>query len=285
MTQVQWFPGHMAKTRRLIQDQLKLVDVVIELVDARLPLSSRNPLIDELIAEKKPRIVILNKEDLADAQRTKYWIAYFNQQKQCQALAFNATVGKKALISELKKVLLDLTAEKRERQAEKGIKRQAIRCMVVGIPNVGKSTFINILVGRKSAKTGDKPGVTRGSQWIRLENDIELLDTPGILWPKFDDEQIGLRLAASGAINDDVFSLDDVAYYLIGFLQENYPHVLTERYKLSSEQAAQETLGIMEAIGVNRGFLQKGGVIDYTKTARTILTEFRGGKLGRITLE
>ena len=285
MTQVHWFPGHMAKTRRLIQEQLKLVDVVIELVDARLPMSSRNPLIDELVAERKPRIIILNKEDLADPQRTKYWINYFNQQKQCRAVAFNATVGKKALIGQLKEALKELTAEKRARQEKKGIKRQAIRCMVVGIPNVGKSTFINILVGKKSAKTGDTPGVTRGTQWIRLEDDIELLDTPGILWPKFDDETVGFRLAVSGAVSDEVFSLEDVAYQLIVFLQEHYPKVLKERYKLEDEQIGQEAAEIMEAIGANRGFLMKGGAIDYTKTARILVTEFRNGKLGRITLE
>lgn len=285
MTQVQWFPGHMAKTRRLIQEQLKLVDVVIELVDARLPMSSRNPLIDELVAERKPRIVILNKEDLADPQRTKYWINHFNEQQQCRAIAFNATVGKKVLISQLKEALKTLTAEKRARMEKKGIKRQAIRCMVVGIPNVGKSTFINILVGKKSAKTGDKPGVTRGTQWIRLEDDIELLDTPGILWPKFDDEVVGFRLAASGAISDEVFSLDDVAYQLIVFLQKQYPRVLAERYKLTEEQLSEEAAAIMEAIGANRGFLLKGGAIDYTKTARILITEFRNGKLGRITLE
>ncbi len=157
--------------------------------------------------------------------------------------------------------------------------------MVVGIPNVGKSTFINILVGKKSAKTGDKPGVTRGTQWIRLEDDIELLDTPGILWPKFDDETVGFRLAVSGAASDEVFSLEDAAYQLIVFLQKHYPRVLTERYKLEDKQISQEAAEMMEAIGANRGFLIKGGAIDYTKTARILVTEFRNGKLGRITLE
>lgn len=283
--QVQWFPGHMAKTRRMIAEQIKLVDVVIELVDARLPISSRNPLLDELVADKKPRIVILNKEDLADPKRTDYWLKYFNSQKDCKALAFNATVGKKQLISKLKEALLTLTEAKRVKMAQKGIRRQSIRCMVVGIPNVGKSTFINILVGKKSAKTGDKPGVTRGTQWIRLEDDIELLDTPGILWPKFDDPQIGLRLAVSGAVSDEVFNLEDAAFELIGFLRENYPKLLQERYKLTDEIMAAEILAIMEQIGINRGFLLKGAAIDYTKTARIVITEFRNGKIGRISLE
>lgn len=283
--QVQWFPGHMAKTRRMIQDQLKLVDVVIELVDARLPISSRNPLIDELISDRKPRIVILNKEDLADPQRTSYWINHFNTQEACRAIPFNATVGKKVLISKLKEALKELTAEKRAKREQRGIKRQAIRCMVVGIPNVGKSTFINILVGKKSAKTGDKPGVTRGTQWIRVEDDIELLDTPGILWPKFDNEEIGFRLAVSGAVNDDVFNLEDMAYRFVAFLVERYPALLQERYKLSDEQITLDTVAIMEQIGINRGFLIKGGVVDHTKTARIMITEYRNGKIGRITLE
>lgn len=283
--QVQWFPGHMAKTRRMIQDQLKLVDVVIELVDARLPISSRNPLIDELISDRKPRIVILNKEDLADSQRTNYWVNHFNTQESCRAIPFNATVGKKVLISKLKEALKELTAEKRAKREQRGIKRQAIRCMVVGIPNVGKSTFINILVGKKSAKTGDKPGVTRGTQWIRVEDDIELLDTPGILWPKFDNEEVGFRLAVSGAVNDDVFNLEDIAYRFVTFLVEQYPALLQERYKLSDEQMTLDTVAIMEQIGINRGFLIKGGVVDHTKTARIMITEYRNGKIGRITLE
>ena len=283
--QVQWFPGHMAKTRRMIAEQLKWVDAVIELVDARLPESSRNPLIDELVGERKPRVIILNKEDLADPQRTSYWVNTLNSRPGQRAIAFNATVGKKVLISKLREALKELTAEQRARMEKRGIKRQAIRCMVVGIPNVGKSTFINILVGKKSAKTGDKPGVTRGTQWIRLEDDIELLDTPGILWPKFDDEAVGFRLAASGAISDEVFNLENAALGLITYLREAYPAQLSERYKLSAEQMCDEPITIMEHIGANRGFLLKGGAIDLTKTARIIVTEYRNGKLGRITLE
>lgn len=282
---VQWFPGHMAKTKRMIQEQLKLVDVVIELVDARMPISSRNPLLDQLVGDKKPRIIILNKEDLADPQRTAYWINQFNQQSGYRAFAFNATIGKKQLISRLKEALLELTKEKRERMAQKGVRKQTIRCMIVGIPNVGKSTFINILVGKKAAQTGDKPGVTRGTQWIRLDEDLELLDTPGILWPKFEDEEVGLRLAVTGAINDDVFDHDEAALKLLTFLQKRYPRQLQERFKLTEEDLAQEPLYILEQIGRNRGCLLKGGRIDYGKVSKGILIDFRQAKIGRITLE
>ena len=282
---IQWFPGHMAKTKRMIQEQLKLVDVVIELVDARMPISSRNPLLDQLVGDKKPRIIILNKEDLADPQRTAYWINQFNQQSGYRAFAFNATIGKKQLISRLKEALLELTKEKRERMAQKGVRKQTIRCMIVGIPNVGKSTFINILVGKKAAQTGDKPGVTRGTQWIRLDEDLELGDTSGILWPKFEDEEVGLRLAVTGAINDDVFDHDEAALKLLTFLQKRYPRQLQERFKLTEEDLAQEPLYILEQIGRNRGCLLKGGRIDYGKVSKGILIDFRQAKIGRITLE
>ncbi|MBQ3120449.1 MAG: ribosome biogenesis GTPase YlqF [Peptococcaceae bacterium] len=284
MTNVQWFPGHMAKTKRMIQDQIKLVDVVIELVDARLPMSSRNPLLDKLV-EGKPRVVILNKEDLADPQRTAYWIKYFSEQEKCKAFAFNATVGKKQLIAKLKEALMEVTAEKRERMAKKGIRKQTIRCMIVGIPNVGKSTFINILVGKKVAQTGDKAGVTRGKQWIRLDDDLELLDTPGILWPKFEDPEVGFRLAATGAINDDIVDEDDIAFKLLGFLKERYPKQLMERFKLDEEILQGETLAIMDQIGKNRGCLLKGGRVDYSKVSKGVILDLRQGKIGRITLE
>ena len=283
--QIQWFPGHMAKTKRMIQDQLKLVDVVIELVDARLPLSSRNPMLDELVGGKKPRVIILNKEDLADPGRTTYWINYFNNQEECRAFPFNATVGKKQLIGRLKEALMDVTKEKRERMAKKGVKKQTIRCMIVGIPNVGKSTFINILVGKKAAQTGNKPGVTRGAQWIRLDEMLELLDTPGILWPKFEDEKVGFRLAISGAISDEVFDNDEAVLLLIKFLQERYPKKLVERFKLDETMLEEEPLAIMEQIGRNRGCLLKGGRIDYTKVSRAVINDFREAKIGRITLE
>lgn len=284
MTNVQWFPGHMAKTKRMIQEQIKLVDVVIELVDARLPISSRNPLLDKLV-EGKPRVIILNKEDLADPKRTTYWVNYFNAQSGCKAFPFNATVGKKQLIAKLKEALLEVTAEKRERMAKKGIRKQTIRCMIVGIPNVGKSTFINILVGKKVAQTGDKAGVTRGKQWIRLDDDLELLDTPGILWPKFEDPEVGFRLAVTGAINDDIIDEEDVAFQLIAYLKEHYPNQLMERFKLEESLLQEETIAILDQIGKNRGCLLKGGRIDYGKVSKGIILELRQGKIGRITLE
>lgn len=282
---IQWFPGHMAKTKRMIQEQLKLVDVVIELVDARLPISSRNPLLEQLVGDKKPRVIILNKEDLADPQRTAYWVNFFNQQSGCRAFAFNAATGKKQLIGRLKEALLDLTAEKRERMAQKGIRKQTVRCMIVGIPNVGKSTFINLIAGKKAAQTGDKPGVTRGTQWIRLDEDLELLDTPGILWPKFEDEEVGFRLAVTGAVSDEVFDHDEAALKLIAFLQQRYPKLLQERFKLEQEILEEEPLTILEQIGRNRGCLLKGGRIDYSKVSKGILIDFRQAKIGRITLE
>lgn len=282
---IQWFPGHMAKTKRMIQEQLKLVDVVIELVDARLPISSRNPLLEQLVGDKKPRVIILNKEDLADPQRTAYWVNFFNQQSGCKAFAFNAATGKKQLIGRLKEALLDLTAEKRERMVQKGIRKQTVRCMIVGIPNVGKSTFINLIAGKKAAQTGDKPGVTRGTQWIRLDEDLELLDTPGILWPKFEDEEVGFRLAVTGAVSDEVFDHDEAALKLIAFLQQRYPKLLLERFKLEQEILEEEPLTILEQIGRNRGCLLKGGRIDYSKVSKGILIDFRQAKIGRITLE
>lgn len=282
--QIQWFPGHMTKTKRMIEQRIKLVDVVIELADARLPESSRNPLLDSLVGHK-PKIVILNKEDLADPVQTALWLKYFNEQGNCRALAFNSTMGKKKLISELKTGLLELTADKRNRLAAKGVKMQTIRCMVVGIPNVGKSTFINILAGKKSAKTGDKPGVTRGEQWIKLEDGIELLDTPGILWHKFEDEEVGFRLAMAGSISDEVFDWEEGAFKLGQYLKEYYPKALKERYKLTDEEMALDAWSMAEEIGRKRGFLLKGGKVDMQKTAKALIIDFRQGKIGRITLE
>jgi len=282
--QVQWFPGHMAKTRRLIQEQIKLVDVVIEIVDARIPQSSRNPLIDELI-ENKPRVIILNKEDLADEKVTEEWLAYFNKLRQFKALKFNATSLRGGILSTLKEAVFVLTAEKRERRAQKGIINQTVRSMVVGIPNVGKSTFINNIVGKKAAKTGNKPGVTRGKQWVRLDKDLELLDTPGILWPKFEDPEVGFRLAVTGAINDEIFDWEEGALKLIGFLKSRYPQLLSQRYKLKSEDFGKEPLALMEQMALNRGCLLPGKNIDYTKIARIVINEFRSGQIGRISLE
>jgi len=282
--QVQWFPGHMAKTRRLIQEQLKLVDVVIEIVDARIPQSSRNPLVDEIVAHK-PRLIILNKEDLSDEKVTQSWLQYFDKLNQHKALKFNATSLKANILSVLKEAVLVLTAEKREKRTQKGIKSQVVRSMVVGIPNVGKSTFINNIVGKRAAKTGNKPGVTRGKQWIRLDNNIELLDTPGILWPKFEDPEVGFRLAVTGAVNDDIFNFEEGALKLISFLAVQYPLFLCHRYKLDSDDLQIEPISIMEKMALNRGCILSGKRIDYTKISHLIINEFRNGQIGRISLE
>lgn len=282
--QVQWFPGHMAKTRRLIGEQIKLVDVVIEIVDARIPASSRNPLIDELVANK-PRVIILNKEDLADEKITQDWLEFYNSLNSHKAIKYNATNFKGNILSTLKATLLTLTAEKLEQRMKKGIKNTTIRSMVVGIPNVGKSTFINNIVGKKAAKTGNTPGVTRGKQWIRLDKDLELLDTPGILWPKFEDSEVGFKLAITGAISDDVFNQEDGALELIKFLRDNYPNLLSQRYKLNNNELTNSPLELMELMAINRGCLLPGKNIDYTRISQIIIREFRNGQIGRITLE
>lgn len=289
---VQWFPGHMAKTKKLIQEQLKLVDAVIEMVDARAPESSRNPLLGELVGGRKPRLILLNKEDLADPRRTADWVGTFQAQADCRAFAFCAAAGRKQLIGRLKAALFDLTRQKRERLARRGVRGQTVRCMVVGIPNVGKSTLINLLAGKKAAQTGDKPGVTRGAQWVRLDADLELLDMPGILWPKFEDPAVGDRLAMTGAIPEDVYDAREVALHLLAYLQTHYPAELAARYSLhlsaggtEPDPAADGPLAVLEQIGRNRGDLLKGGRLDCDKTARAVLLDFRQGRIGRITLE
>ena len=234
--------------------------------------------------------IILNKEDLADPQRTAYWIKYFSEQEECKAFAFNATVGKKQLIAKLKEALMEVTAEKRERMAKKGIRKQTIRCMIVGIPNVGKSTFINILVGKKVAQTGDKAGVTRGKQWIRLDDDLELLDTPGILWPKFEDQQVGVRLALIGSMNDEILNVEEMSLELIGFLCEEYKGLLAKRFDIAEELEADVheengALKILTEIANVRKCFKKGDELDLRKAAHLLLDDFRSGKLGRITLE
>lgn len=281
---IQWFPGHMAKTRKLIQENLKGIDVVVEILDGRVPFSSKNPLIDNLIKGKE-RLVILNKSDLADDRKTKEWIDYFDSQEGTKAIQINSLKDAKNIKKLIKDNIEILTKEKREKKLKRGIKSFAIRIMIVGIPNVGKSTFINSIIGKQSAKVGNKPGVTRGKQWIKFDNEIEIMDTPGILWPKFEDPEAGLRLALTGAIKDDVFHFEPSAIALIDFLKNNYPEKLKERYKLSDEDLNMEASLLTEKIGEKRGCLLKGGIIDMKKTASIIITEYRKGSLGKITLE
>jgi len=281
---IQWFPGHMAKTRRLLTENLKLVDVVIELLDARIPLSSKNPEIDEIV-KQKPRLIALNKADLADETISEEWKEWFGS-KGINSIFIDSLRGKG--INQLKDQLRNMMKEKLERQRQKGRLFRPIRTMVVGIPNVGKSSFINRLAGRASAVTGDKPGVTRGKQWIKLNREIELLDTPGILWPKFDDRQVGLNLAFTGAISDDVFDTVEVAALLMKQLSILYPALLKERFRLDSlPDGSKEENGmkLLEEAGRKRGCIISGGEIDFNRIAAIVLDEFRGGKIGRITLE
>lgn len=276
--QFQWYPGHMTKAKRQMQEDIKLIDLIIELVDARIPLSSRNPDIDEL-GKNKARLILMNKSDLADERATKAWKDYFVA-KGCFVVGLDARskAGMKAIQSQI----LEACKEKIERDRKRGIKNRPVRAMVVGIPNVGKSTFINTYAGRACAKTGNKPGVTKGKQWIRLNKSVELLDTPGILWPKFEDQSVGLRLALIGSIKDEILNTDELAMELIGILLVKYPGVLSERYHLSGEEDAGKVL--ME-IGENRNCRSKGNELDYSKAANLLLDEFRSGKIGRITLE
>jgi ribosome biogenesis GTPase A len=277
---IQWFPGHMAKAKREVQEKLKLIDIVFELLDARIPLSSRNPMIHEILGNK-PRIVLLNKADMADETVTEQWIAYFERQ-QLHALAIDAQTGTgiRQIVSAAKEMLKDKFAK----MAAKGIKKpRPMRALIVGIPNVGKSTLINRLAGKNIAKTGDKPGVTKAQQWIKVGKEMELLDTPGILWPKFEDEEVGLKLAATGAIKDTILNLQDVAVYALNFLKEHYPERLKERYSL--DDIPEEMVALFDAIGKRRGCLVSGGAVDYDKVAEIVLHDIRTEKLGRISFE
>ena len=273
---IQWFPGHMAKARREVSEKLKFVDMVFELVDARLPLSSRNPMLDQII-QQKPRLILLNKVDLADEYQTKQWIAYFKQQG-FYALAINSKENSsvKLIMATAKKVL----AEKRQRDQERGIQPRAIRAMVIGIPNVGKSTLMNRLIGKKIAQTGNKPGVTKGQQWLRVANELELLDTPGILWPKFEDELIGKKLALTGAIKDQLLHLDDIALYGIDFFVRHYPTRLAKRYKLTEEMEQLPAAELLMEITKKLGFRD-----DYERASERILLDIRQERLGRFTLD
>ncbi len=277
---VQWFPGHMTKTRRMMEEDIKLIDLVIEIVDARLPLSSRNPSIDEIVGSK-PRLLLLNKSDIADNQITKEWEKYFKD-NNINSMVICSTGGKSLnpVFAKVKEILKD----KIEKQKQKGLVNRPIKLMIVGVPNVGKSSLINKLAGKKRAITGDRPGVTRGKQWIRLDNGFELLDTPGILWPKFEDEQVGLKLAYTGAIKDDIMDTEELSCHLLEFLKVEYPDSLTERYKMTDfcDMSGYEML---ELLGRKRGFVVSGGEIDTERAAKILLDEFRAAKLGNITLE
>ncbi len=276
---IQWYPGHMTKAKKVIKNHLNLVDAVLEVVDARIPWSSRNPDIQSLLA-LKPRVVVLNKEDLADPGKTRKWTSFF-QAQGLGAVPVDAVLkrGIKDLIQVIKKY-----AEPAMTALEaKGRRRRPVRVMIVGIPNVGKSTVINALIDQGAAKTGNKPGVTKGPQWIRLAEGLELLDTPGLLWPKFDDPDTGFKLAVTGAISDLVYSQEDVAGRLISFLTQHYPNILKERFKIAEIDA--EPFITLEAIGRKRGFLASGGLVKLDQTAVMLLQEFRNGKLGRFTLD
>lgn len=282
---IQWFPGHMTRAKRQIQEKLKLIDIAIELLDARVPISSRNPMIDDVL-QGKPRLIILNKSDLSDPRMNEQWKQYFEHEGHTCAIVDSSTGTGINQISVLTKEILK---EKIDRQIAKGMRPRPIRSLIVGIPNVGKSTLINRLAGRNVAITGDKPGVTKGQQWIKTSNDLELLDTPGILWPKFDDQMVGYRLAITGAIREQILNLDDIGYNAVKILCERYWDTLAERFDLdeppSDLENNMEIVRIMEEIGRKRGCLVSGGQIDLEKTSGIILRELRSGKLGRITLE
>lgn len=274
----QWYPGHMTKARRMMQEDMKLIDLVIELLDARAPLASRNPDIDEL-AKNKARLVLLNKADLADERQTLMWCEYFKKQG-CFAVTVNAR--NKTGFKAIQGAIQSACSEKIARDLKRGIKNRPIRAMVVGIPNVGKSTFINSYAGKACTKTGNKPGVTKGKQWIKLNRSVELLDTPGILWPKFEDQSVGLRLALIGSIKDEILNVEELAMELIGMLREKYPGILKMRYQVEEDGTNAE---ILNRIALNRKCIQKGNEPDYLKASNIMLEEFRNGKIGRITLE
>ena len=275
---LQWYPGHMTKAKRQMQEDLKLIDLVIELVDARIPLSSRNPDIDEL-GKNKARLILLNKSDLADERYNEQWSAYF-QKKGFYVVKVNAKSG--AGLKSIQGVIQEACKAKIERDRRRGIKNRPIRAMVVGIPNVGKSTFINSYAGKACAKTGNKPGVTKGKQWIRLNKTLELLDTPGILWPKFEDQEVGKRLAFIGSIKDEILNLEELSLELLDYIRTNYPGLLNTRYGIEEEDTP---VSLLEAVADKRKCLIRGQEIDYAKAAGIVMEEFRNGKIGRITLE
>ena len=276
--QVQWYPGHMTKAKRMMQENIKLIDLVIELVDARAPLSSKNPDIDEL-GKNKFRLILLNKADLASEKGNAMWTKYF-EEKGYFVVKINSRSG--AGMKQISATIMEACKEKIERDRKRGILNRPIRAMVVGIPNVGKSTFINSFAGRAAAKTGNKPGVTKGAQWIRLNKQVELLDTPGILWPKFEDQAVGVKLAMLGSVNDEILNIEELSLELIKLLDQHFPEVIYERYQIEKQE---EPLKILEEIARVRACLLKGNELDISKAANILMDDFRSGRLGKLTLE
>ena len=279
---IQWFPGHMAKTRRLIQDQVKLVDLVVEVTDARIPQSSRNPELDKWVGGKR-RLLVLNKCDAADPGITARWLQYY-QETGVPAIAVDAKSGKGVgqFLPAVRELLSDVT----ERLARKGMVGRPLRMMIVGIPNVGKSSFINRVAKEKRARVEDRPGVTTGKQWIAVAKDVDLMDTPGVLWPKFEDPAVGEKLAFTGAVKDQIMDVELLAVRLLGWLKEEYPALLEGRYRLTPEDTAgREDYELLELVGRKRGMLISGGEVDTLRAATMLLDEYRGGKLGRLSLE
>ncbi len=277
----QWYPGHMSKAKRQMEEDLKVIDAIVEILDARIPVSSKNPDID-VLGKNKYRILILNKVDLADPERTSYYKKYYEEKgffvHTCDS---RSSVGVKGSLE----IITKACEEKIKRDRSRGIIGRPIRAMVCGIPNCGKSTFINSIAGKACAKTGNKPGVTKGRQWIRLNRQVELLDTPGILWPKFEDQQTGMKIAFIGSINDDILYPEELCYYLIGVLKEKYPDSLKNRYFKDSDTMPEDINEIVKTIAVARGALSGGGEPDTVKASRLIIDDFRSSRLGRITLE
>jgi len=276
---IQWFPGHMAKARRQVTENLKLVDIVFELIDARLPMSSRNPMLDDIIHQKN-RLLILNKADMADELQTKRWIQFF-QEKGYKAVAVNSLDSKG--LKRVTKAAEEVLAEKWERMRKKGLKPRAIRAMIVGIPNVGKSTMINRLAKKNVARTGNMPGVTKSQQWIKVGKELELLDTPGILWPKFEDQRVGAKLAVTGAIKDAITNMDDLAIFGLNFLETYYPQRLHERYQI--EGLEDPIVGTFDHIGKLRNIKVSGGAIDYALVSELIVRDIRNEHLGKLTFD